>query len=242
MRTSMRHLLVPLAGLAALVLLAGPASAQEEAPAPGAGGQHRMGGQGMQGQGMHAGMRQGGGMGGGMLGGMTDAEKEALRAGEGLGAGRLAMQAGYPGPKHVLAQGDELELSAAQKERIGTIFAEAKASFARMGAELVQKEEALEAMFAAGDVDVGDMTKLAAEIGELTGELRAGHLAAHVRTKEALTPAQLEKLPAMAGANGAMGQGMGEGHRHGQEGAGREDCPAGENCPRRPAPPPPPQS
>ncbi len=225
MRTSKRHLLVPLAGLAALVLLAGPASAQEEAPA--AGRQHRMQGQGMhqgqgmQGQGMHQGqgMQQGGGMGGGMLGGMTDAEKEAIRAGQGLGAGRLAMQAGYPGPRHILEMGDELELTAAQKERIGTIFGEAKASFAKMGAELVEKEEALEAMFAAGDVDVGDMTKLAAEIGELTGELRAGHLAAHVRTREALTAAQLEKLAAMRGEHGGMGQGMGGQHRQGRTAA-----------------------
>lgn len=219
MRTSMRYLLVPLAGLAALGLLAGPASAQETAPAPQAGGQHRM-----QGQGMHAGMQHAGSMGGGMLGGMSDAEKEALKAGEGLGAGRLAMQAGYPGPRHVLEMGDELELTAAQKEQIGTIFGGAKASFAKMGAELVEKEEALEAMFAAGDVDVGDMTKLAAEIGERQGELRAAHLAAHVRTREALTPAQLEKLSAMAGAHGAMGhgesgQGMGAQHRHGQDAA-----------------------
>jgi Spy/CpxP family protein refolding chaperone len=213
MRTSMRHLLVPLAGLAALVLLAGPAPAQEPtAPAPAA-GQHRMQGQGMQGQGMHAGMQQGGGMGGGMLGGMSDAEKEALRAGQGLGAGRIAMQAGYPGPRHVLEMGDELELTAGQKEKIGTIYAEAKASFAKLGAELVEKEEALEAMFASGDVDVGDMKKLSAEIGERQGELRAAHLAAHVRTKEALTAAQLEKLSSMAGAHGGMGQGMGGQHQ-----------------------------
>jgi Spy/CpxP family protein refolding chaperone len=217
MRTSMRNFLVPLAALTALGLLAGPASAQE--PAPHSGGQHRM-----QGQGNQAGMQQAGGMGGGMLGGMNDAEKEALKAGQGLGAGRLAMQAGFPGPRHVLEMGDELELTAAQKERIGTIFGEAKASFAKMGAELVEKEEALEAMFAAGDVDVGDMTKLAAEIGERQGELRAAHLAAHVRTKEALTPAQLEKLSAMSGAHGAMGQGaggqgMGGQHRHGQDSA-----------------------
>jgi len=169
-------------------------------------------------------MQHAGSMGGGMLGGMSDAEKEALKAGEGLGAGRLAMQAGYPGPRHVLEMGDELELTAAQKEQIGTIFGGAKASFAKMGAELVEKEEALEAMFAAGDVDVGDMTKLAAEIGERQGELRAAHLAAHVRTREALTPAQLEKLSAMAGAHGAMGhgesgQGMGGQHRHGQDAA-----------------------
>lgn len=221
MRTSMRQLSVPLAGLAALVLLAGPASAQEEAPTAD-GRQHRMQGQGMQGQGMHAGAGQGGMMGGGMLGGMSDQEKEALRAGAGLGAGRLAMQAGYPGPKHVLEMGDELELTAAQKERIGTIFAEAKASFAKMGAELVEKEEAFEAMFAAGDVDVDDMKKLAAEIGRRQGELRAGHLAAHVRTKEALTPAQLEKLSAMRGAHGGMGQGsggegMGGQNRHGRD-------------------------
>lgn len=237
MRRSSRRALVPVAGLVALVLLAGPAAAQEDsAQAPGAMRQHQMqqkpqmqGMKGMPGRGAAQGGR-------GMLGGMSDADKQALKAGEGLGAGRLAMMNGYPGPKHVLEMGDELALTAAQKERIGTIFAEAKAGFAKKGAELVQKEEALEAMFASGSVDVEDMEDLAAEIGELQGELRAGHLAAHVRTKAALTAEQLEKIPSMAAAQGAMGQG--EQHRHGMR-QGQADCPMGENCPRRQAAPAP---
>jgi Spy/CpxP family protein refolding chaperone len=220
MRRSIRRALVPVAGLAALVLLAGPAAAQEDAaPAPDRGDPHqvhqmrqRQGMQGMQGMQGHAAMRGGRGM----LGGMSDADKQSLKAGEGLGAGRLAMMNGYPGPRHVLEMGDELALTDAQKESIGTIFAEAKAGFAKMGAELVQKEEALEAMFAAGSVDVDEMEELAAEIGELQGRLRAGHLAAHVRTKAALTAEQLEKIPSMAAAQGATGQGMGEQHRHGR--------------------------
>ncbi|MFO7589104.1 MAG: Spy/CpxP family protein refolding chaperone [Gemmatimonadota bacterium] len=237
MRRSIRRALVPVAGLAALVLLAGPAAAQEDAaPAPDRGDphQHQMrqmqGMQGMKGMQGHAAMRGGRGM----LGGMSDADKQSLKAGEGLGAGRLAMMNGYPGPKHVLEMGDELALTDAQKESIGTIFAEAKAGFAKMGAELVQREEALEAMFASGSVDVDEMEELAAEIGELQGRLRAAHLAAHVRTKAALTAEQLEKLPSMAAAHGAMGQG--EQHRHGMQ-QGHADCPMGENCPRRQAAP-----
>ncbi len=225
MRIPMRHIPAFLVCLVGATPGVSPARAQE-AGAPQTGGmgqQHRMhegGGE----AGMQAGMQ-----GGGMLGGISQAEKEALRSGAGLGAGRLAMMNGYPGPKHVLEMADELELTAAQKESIGKIFAEAKASFAQMGARLVEKEEALEAMFASGSVDVKDVEKRAKEIGELQGALRAGHLNAHVRTKQELSPAQLEKLSSGMGAHGAMGggtgQGQGEGmqHRHGREGGAGED-------------------
>ena len=130
--------------------------------------------------------------------------------GAGLGAGMIAMMNGYPGPKHVLEMGDELELTAEQRESIGTIYGNVKAKSVELGTELVEKDEALAALFTSGSVSTGDVEKLAREIGELQGRVRAEHLNAHVETFDALTPAQREQLSSMQGMH-EMHQGSGEG-------------------------------
>ncbi len=188
---------------AALAFAAAPALAQESAEQGGGmSGMHQRHGQ------AEGGMQRGGMSGGPMLSGISADEKEALLAGSGLGAGRIAMMNGYPGPKHVLEMGDELGLTAQQKEEIGTLFAERKASFVEMGRELVEKDEELTAMFASGSVDTGAVEKLSREIGQLQGELRAGHLNAHVLTWEALNEEQREKLASMRGMHHGGGERM----------------------------------
>lgn len=200
---------------AALVFAAAPLLAQESNGAGGGmGGMHQREGQ------AESGMRAGGAMGGGpMLSGISEDEKTALLAGSGLGAGMIAMMNGYPGPKHVLEMGEELGLTAEQKEELGTLFAKRKASFVEMGRELVKKDEELTAMFAAGSVDTGEVEKLSREIGQLQGELRAGHLNAHVLTWEALTEVQREKLASMRGMHHGEGEGM-QRREHQRRGAG----------------------
>jgi Spy/CpxP family protein refolding chaperone len=122
----------------------------------------------------------------------------------------IAMMNGYPGPKHVLEMGDELELTAAQRESIGTIYGKVKAESVKLGTELVEKDEALAALFTSGSVSTKDVEKRSREIGELQGRLRAAHLNAHVQTHAELTPAQLAKLPTMQEMH-QMHQGSGEG-------------------------------
>ena len=199
---------------ATLAFGASPVLAQESAEQDGGmAGMHQRHGQA-------EGRMQGGGMSGGpMLSGISADEKEALLEGKGLGAGMIAMSNGYPGPKHVLEMGDELGLTAEQKEEIGTLFAERKASFVEMGRELVDKDAELTAMFASGSVDTGDVEKLSREIGQLQGELRAGHLNAHVLTWEALTEAQREKLASMRGMHHGEGERM-QTRQHQRGGAG----------------------
>lgn len=85
-----------------------------------------------------------------------------------------------------------------------------KAESVKLGTELVEKDEALAALFASGSVKTGDVEKRAREIGELQGRVRAAHLNAHVETFEALTPAQREQLSSMQGMH-EMHQGSGEG-------------------------------
>lgn len=198
---SMRTFSVSAALFVAVALVSSSAVAQEGGDSDMSKGRmHQMHGQaegGMQGM-------------GGMLSGVSEQEKEALLKGGGLGAGMIAMMNGYPGPKHVLEMGDELELTDAQRESIGTIYGKVKAESVKYGTELVEKDEALAAMFTSGSVDTGDVEKLAREIGELQGRVRAEHLNAHVKTYDALTPAQREKLSSMQGMH-QMHEGSGEG-------------------------------
>ncbi len=202
MNPVIRTISIPAAMLVAISLVASPAVAQESGESDGdMGGKHQMHGQaedGMQ------------GMGGGMLGGVSAQEKEALLKGAGLGAGMIAMMNGYPGPKHVLEMGDELELTAAQRESIGTIYGKVKAESVKYGTELVEKDEELAALFTSGSVSTDKVEKLSRDIGELQGRVRAAHLNAHVETFEALTPAQRETLSSMQGMH-QMHQGSGEG-------------------------------
>jgi Spy/CpxP family protein refolding chaperone len=202
MNPVIRKISVPAALLVAISLVSSPAVAQEHGESDGdMGGKHQMHGQ------AQGGMQ---GMGGGMLGGVSEQEKEALLKGAGLGAGMIAMMNGYPGPKHVLEMGDELGLTAEQRESIGKTYGKVKAESVEFGTELVEKDEKLTALFASGSVSTGEVEKLSREIGELQGRVRAAHLNAHVETYDALTPAQREQLSSMQGMH-QMHQGSGEG-------------------------------
>ena len=202
MNPVIRKISVPAALLVAISLVSSPAVAQEHGESDGdMGGKHQMHGQ------AQGGMQ---GMDGGMLGGVSAQEKEALLKGAGLGAGMIAMMNGYPGPKHVLEMGDELGLTAEQRESIGKTYGKVKAESVEFGTELVEKDEKLTALFASGSVSTGEVEKLSREIGELQGRVRAAHLNAHVETYDALTPAQREQLSSMQGMH-QMHQGSGEG-------------------------------
>ncbi len=197
---SIRTISIPAALLVAVAVVTSPAVAQDDDSSMSKGRMQQMHGQaegGMQGM-------------GGMLSGVSEQEKEMLLKGGGLGAGMIAMTNGYPGPKHVLEMGDELELTAAQRESIGTIYGKVKAESVKLGTELVEKDEALAALFTTGSVSTKDVEKRSREIGELQGRLRAAHLNAHVQTHAELTPAQLAKLPTMQEMH-QMHEGSGEG-------------------------------
>ncbi len=197
---SIRTISIPAALLVAVAVVTSPAVAQDDDSSMSKGRMQQMHGQaegGMQGM-------------GGMLSGVSEQEKEMLLKGGGLGAGMIAMMNGYPGPKHVLEMGDELELTAAQRESIGTIYGKVKAESVKLGTELVEKDEELAALFTSGSVSTKDVEKRSREIGELQGRLRAAHLNAHVQTHAELTPAQLAKLPTMQEMH-QMHEGSGEG-------------------------------
>lgn len=122
-----------------------------------------------------------------------------LLAGEGLGYAKAAELNGYPGPSHVLALAEELELSAGQLRQTQAIFDGMGAEARRLGAELVAAERELDRRFADRSIDATLLAELTARIGTLEARLRAAHLSAHLEQTALLDPAQVQRYIALRG-------------------------------------------
>ena len=130
---------------------------------------------------------------------LSPQEADDLLAGRGMGLARAAELNGYPGPKHVLELADDLALTPQQRaeaERLRTtVMAEARA----LGAQIVEMERHLDALFAEGRATPEAVDRMAAHVGEVRGQLRAAHLRAHVAMRAALTPEQIAAYDRLRG-------------------------------------------
>lgn len=144
---------------------------------------------------------------------LSEREIDDLRQGRGMGYAKAAELNGYPGPRHVLDMADALGLTPAQRAATEALF-EAMGRDARaLGAQLVDAEAELDALFAAGAADPGAIAVLTARAARLEGELRAVHLSAHAALRPVLTEHQRRHYGRLRGyAGGAAG--------HGAHGAG----------------------
>jgi len=122
---------------------------------------------------------------------LSDEDTAALLNGDGMGFARAAELNGYPGPAHVLTLSQPLKLTEAQREQVQAIFDRMSAAAKLLGAELVERERALDQLFAKGDITPDRLAGATAQIGELQGRLRSVHLAAHVETQAVLTSDQI---------------------------------------------------
>ena len=134
----------------------------------------------------------------------------ALRNGEGMGMAKAAELNGYPGPAHVLALADQLKLAPPQRQQVQTIFDRMSAAAKPLGAELVEREQRLDQLFARGEITPDRLATETASIGELTGRLRSVHLAAHLETRALLTADQIAMYQRLRG----YGRPMGPTHHH----------------------------
>ncbi len=155
---------------------------------------------------------------------LSEKEVQALKAGKGMGLGKVAELNQYPGPRHVLELADELELSQSQLADTQKNFAEMKVNAIAVGSRLLAAEADLEQAFQAGAVDAKSLEEAVQDIGRLRAELRFVHLAAHVRQKHILSEAQVEKYVMHRGYNGQehqsgrhQQQGMQHGKKQGQK-------------------------
>lgn len=144
---------------------------------------------------------------------LSAAEITALREGEGMGMAKAAELNGYPGPNHVLRLAAQLGLSQTQQEKVKAVFDGMSAEAKRLGAELIAHEQALDRVFAKGDVTPDRLTAVTAAIGELQGRLRSVHLAAHLATRNLLSQAQIARDEQLRGYGD--GQAPAQLHHHG---------------------------
>ena len=144
---------------------------------------------------------------------LSAADVAALERGEGWGLARPAELNGWPGPAHVLELGEEMALTAEQVAEIEAIWAGMNAEAQAVGAELIAAEAALDAAFAARDVDAARLVALTAAAEDARARLRVVHLAAHLETAPTLSPRQVaiyaerRGYGAQEGAHGAHGTG-----------------------------------
>lgn len=130
---------------------------------------------------------------------LSGGDLQGLLDGEGQGAAKPAELNGYPGPSHVLALAQQLELSAEQAEASRRLMVTHKESARRLGALLVEKERALDRAFASGQADEATVQRLSAEIAVLQGQLRAEHLVTHLRQAVLLSAAQRTRYAELRG-------------------------------------------
>lgn len=121
------------------------------------------------------------------------ADRDVLLKAEGAGQAKYAELNGYPGPKHVLDLAPILRLSPQQRKQVGGIFREMETRAKELGRRIVRIEEELNTAFRQGLVSDRSIRDDAEQIGRLRGRLRAVHLAAHLKTKDVLTRAQIDQ-------------------------------------------------
>jgi Spy/CpxP family protein refolding chaperone len=130
---------------------------------------------------------------------LSDEDIAALRKGEGMGMAKAAELNGYPGPIHVLALASQLGLTESQQRKVTEIFDGMSAAAKPLGGELIAHEQALDRLFAKGEITPDRLTAETAAIGELQGRLRLVHLAAHLATRALLNPEQIARYEQLRG-------------------------------------------
>ena len=121
---------------------------------------------------------------------LSDRDIAALLKGEGMGLAKAAELNGYPGPAHVLSLATQPGLTESQLAQVTVIRDRMSAAAKPLGAQLIDRERALDQLFAKGEITPDRLAAETAAIGELQGRLRSVHLAAHLETRAALNPDQ----------------------------------------------------
>jgi hypothetical protein len=122
-----------------------------------------------------------------------------LAHGGGWGLARTAELNGVPGPQHLLDLAGAVDLDAAQRAAVSAIRDEMRAEAIAAGARFVAAERALDAAFTDAVPDAETLTRLVAEAGSARAALRLVHLAAHLRTAPLLSPDQVARYGVLRG-------------------------------------------
>ena len=130
---------------------------------------------------------------------LSEEDVKGYLAGAGMGLAKPAELNGYPGPMHTLELAGPLQLSSTQQESIATIMRDHKAEARKLGAEIVQLEAQLDALFAQRRADERAVARVLDEIGATHAKIRGSHLAAHLATTRVLRPEQVREYARLRG-------------------------------------------
>ncbi|MBY6205077.1 hypothetical protein [Halomonas denitrificans] len=153
--------------------------------------------------------------------GLLPRQERMLRSGHGMGLARAAELNGYPGPRHVLQQADALDLTDEQRAATSALVERVRSDAVALGQRILDAEAELHAMFATdtsegrGAPSPDAVEAQLAEIAELSAELRAVHLLAHLEQAALLTEAQKAAYRPMYGDARERRRGRGAGNRDG---------------------------
>jgi hypothetical protein len=145
---------------------------------------------------------------------LSDDDIAALRKGEGVGMAKAAELNGYPGPAHVLALAAQLGLTETQQREVQAIFDRMSAAAKPLGGELIGQEQALDQLFAKGEITTDRLAAVTAVIAELQGRLRSVHLAAHLETRALLNANQIARYQQLRGYDNPQAPAQ-QHHHHG---------------------------
>jgi Spy/CpxP family protein refolding chaperone len=124
---------------------------------------------------------------------------EALRSGQGMGLAKAAELNGYPGPAHVLALAEQLQLTPEQLAKTRDIEASMRVKAKTVGAELIDAEAQLDDLFVSRQIDDRALNASLQRIAELQSELRYAHLQAHLEQTALLTAGQTARYVELRG-------------------------------------------
>ena len=145
---------------------------------------------------------------------LSQEDIKALRQGSGWGLALPAELNGVPGPVHLLELKEELVLSEDQISAIEAIQAEMRAEAIEAGERFIVAEAALDAAFAAADLDEARLRHLIEAAEAARADLRLIHLSRHLSTPVLLTDEQIDRYSELRGYGSEACKAPAEGHCH----------------------------
>jgi len=130
---------------------------------------------------------------------LSGQEVEGYLNGRGMGYAKAAELNNFPGPRHVLDLGHELDLSREQAKKTRELFDAMKKEATDLGARLIEKEKELDRKFAKGEIDKESLNELVSEIGVLEAKIRQVHLKAHLDQRGLLDERQVRRYSELRG-------------------------------------------
>ena len=119
-------------------------------------------------------------------------DRSELLNGEGLDQVQVAESNGYPGPKRLIDNAKDLQLTEPQLNSIRQLYSGMNTRAKELAQRIIGIEEELNDAFKTGLISEKSILDDAEQIGKLRGRLRAVHLAASLKAKAVLTQTQLE--------------------------------------------------